>query len=48
MAFLALFLKETLKTLEVIFHIPLGTQEVIRLALAIALFVAHTKEISVC
>ena len=40
-------MKNTLKTPEVIFHIRLGAQEVIRLALAMALFDAHTKEVSV-
>ena len=38
--------KNTIKAPEVIFHIRLDMQEVIRLALATALFVTPTKEVS--
>ena len=40
--------KNTIKTPEVISHVRLGAQELIRLALTMALFVAHTKEVSAC
>ena len=33
---------------EVILHIRLGAKEVIRLALAMALFVVYTREVSAC
>jgi len=48
MAPLAIFLERfKIKTPEVIFHICLGAQEVIRLAFAMALSVALTKESTV-
>jgi len=42
--FCVILKKNTIKKPEVIFHIHLGMQEVIQLALAMAFFVTHAKE----